>query len=301
MNILIRTRSKSLTARALGAFALMIPLAGFGGVEIDQTVEMPADGLVLVENLAGSVEFSTWDRPEAQIRGEASDDVEEVEITTTSKGVQVRVRNRKGARNIDGTDLYLRIPEAASIEVDSVSTDTTISGSQGERIMVNTVSGDLEIEASPGRLELHSVSGDVEFEGTALRSSVETVSGDIALVGLAGEVNVSTVSGDVTLEAGELTRGRFESVSGDMTLKLSLADGGRLACDSMSSDVELLLPAAQQAEFTAQSYSGSINTDFGDSSRVSKGPGVMLRHREGDNGAQIRLESFSGDISIRTR
>jgi len=34
---------------------------------------------------------------------------------------------------------------------------------------------------------------------------------------------------------------------------------------------------------------------------VSRGPGVTLQHREGDSGAQIRLETFSGDISIRTQ
>jgi DUF4097 and DUF4098 domain-containing protein YvlB len=112
---------------------------------------------------------------------------------------------------------------------------------------------------------------------------------------------VSTVSGDVSLEAGELARGRFESVSGEMMLVLSVGEGGRLSCDSMSGDVKLRLPASQLAEFTAQSYSGNINTEFGDTARVSKGPGVMLQHREGDNGAQIRLETFSGDISIRTQ
>ena len=61
------------------------------------------------------------------------------------------------------------------------------------------------------------------------------------------------------------------------------------------------LPASQQAEFTAQSYSGNINTEFGNSARVSKGAGVTLQHREGDSGAQIRLETFSGDIAIRTK
>jgi DUF4097 and DUF4098 domain-containing protein YvlB len=90
-------------------------------------------------------------------------------------------------------------------------------------------------------------------------------------------------------------------VSGDLILSLSLAARGRLTCDSMSGDVRLSLPSSQQAEFTAQSFSGDIHTDFGDSVRVSKGPGVMLEHREGDNGAKIRLESFSGDISIRSR
>jgi hypothetical protein len=69
----------------------------------------------------------------------------------------------------------------------------------------------------------------------------------------------------------------------------------------MSGDVMLRLPASQQAEFTAQSYSGDLNSEFGKSTRVSRGPGIVLQHREGDNGAQIRLETFSGDISIRTK
>lgn len=290
-----------LIAAGLGAMAVMLPVTAVSGEEIDKTLNMSNDGLVQVENMVGIIEFSGWDRSEVQIRGEAGDDVEEVEITSTATGVKIRVHNRSGKRNIEGTNLYLRIPQSASIEADSVSADITVSDNLGERILLNTVSGDLEIDASPELLEMHSVSGDVEFRGTASRSSVETVSGEIALVGPSGEISINTVSGDVSLEAGEVSRGRFESVSGDMTLTLSLGDGGRLSCDSMSGDVKLRLPASQQAEFTAQSYSGDINSEFGSSTRVSKGPGQMLRHKEGDNGAEIRLETFSGDVYIRSR
>jgi DUF4097 and DUF4098 domain-containing protein YvlB len=293
----MKTLMKTLPVAVFGFAAMMVPPAAFAGDEIDQTLEMPMDGHVLVENLAGSIEFVAWDRAEAQIRGEAGDDVEEVEITSTSKGVQVRIHNRKNSRHIDGTDLYLRVPETARIEADTVSADVTVSGNRGESILLN----DLQVDAAPQRVELHSVSGDVEFEGSAMRSNVETVSGEIAVVGVAGEISVSTVSGDATLEAGEVSRGRFESVSGDLTLELSLEDSGRLTCDSMSGDVKLRLPENQQADFTAQSYSGGINSDFGKTVRVSRGPGEMLQHREGDNGAQVRLETFSGDISIRTQ
>ena len=290
-----------LIAAGLGAMAVMLPVTAVSSEEIDKTLNMSNDGLVQVENMVGIIEFSGWDRSEVQIRGEAGDDVEEVEITSTATGVKIRVHNRSGKRNIEGTNLYLRIPHSASIEADTVSADITVSDNLGERILLNTVSGDLEIDASPELLEMHSVSGDVEFRGTASRSSVETVSGEIALVGPSGEISINTVSGDVSLEAGEVSRGRFESVSGDMTLTLSLGDGGRLSCDSMSGDVKLRLPASQQAEFTAQSYSGDINSEFGSSTRVSKGPGQMLRHKEGDNGAEIRLETFSGDVYIRSR
>jgi DUF4097 and DUF4098 domain-containing protein YvlB len=301
MKTLMNTSLKLLLVLAFGATWAAVPLSGLAGEEIDKTLEMPANGLVQVENLAGSIEFAAWDRQEVQVRGTAGNSVEEVEITATSNGVQIKVHNRKDKRNIDGTELYLRIPEGASIEADSVSADISVSGNRGENILLNTVSGDLEIDASSKKLELHSVSGDVEFKGSAARSSVETVSGEIVLIGPAGEVGISTVSGDVSLDGGEVARGKFESVSGDLTLALSVGNGGRLSCDSMSGDVKLRLPSTQQAEFTAQSYSGDINSEFGKSSRVSKGPGVMLQHREGDNGAQIRLETFSGDISIRTK
>lgn len=281
------------------ALALGLPLIAAAGEDIDETLSMPADGLVSVENVAGSVEFVAWDRAEVQVRGEAGDSVEKVEINPTSTGVEVRIINRRGERRVDGTELYLRVPDAASLEAETVSADISASGSRGENILFRTVSGDLEVDASPQRMELKSVSGDVEFEGSVPRTSVETVSGEIVVVGAHGEISASTVSGDLSLEAGELNRGRFEVVSGDLVLNLSIAGDGRLTCDSMSGDVRLSLPSDQQGAFVAQTLSGGIHSDFGKSSRVSRGPGMMLEHQEGRSGAKVRVETFSGDISIR--
>lgn len=270
-------------------------------VEIDRTLEMPAEGLVEVENLAGSIEFSTWERSEVQVRGEAGDQVEEVEIKATSSGVQIRVRNRKDSRRVDGTELYLRIPVAASIEAEGVSSDMNIKGSKADTISLDTVSGDLEVESDSTRVDLNTVSGEIEFRGSASRVTAESVSGDVTLIGVEGEVTASTVSGDLTMEADQLNRGRFETVSGEMMLELTLMEDGRLSCDTMSGDVQLRLPASQQAEFTAQSYSGDIHSDFGNAVSVSRGPGSSLNYSVGNSASRIRLETFSGDISIRAK
>lgn len=287
--------------RAAGLAALLAaPAAAFADT-LEQTLEMSLDGRVTVENLAGRVEFETWDRAEVQVRGETGRSVEDVEITSDASGVRIRVINRKSERRIDGTDLFLKIPEQASIEAETVSADVSVRGSRGERIDLRTVSGDLEISGEPGRIDLKSVSGDVEFVGQVARSALETVSGEITVVGASGEVRASTVSGDVSLEAGEVSQGRFEAVSGDLVLELALADGGRLTCDSMSGDVRLSLPNGQQAELSAQTFSGSIHSDFGRAARVSSGPGMGLEHREGDSGAKVRVETFSGDVTIRKR
>lgn len=286
---------------AFAAALLLLPGGVMAGEAIDTTLPMPADGLVRVENLAGTVELSAWDRAEAQVRGETGDSVEELIIRETSNGILVEVRNRKNERNIDGTELYLRIPAGARIEAEGVSSDFSVRGNRGESVEIRTVSGDLEVEAETDRLDLNSVSGDIEFVGSADRTSVEAVSGDVTLSGIDGEVKVSTVSGDLSLESGVVSRGQFESVSGELRLELALADEARLSCESMSGDVEIRLPADQQAAFSAQSYSGSIRTDFGEVARASRGPGSSLEAQVGANGTRIRLETFSGDIAIRAR
>jgi DUF4097 and DUF4098 domain-containing protein YvlB len=281
---------------------MMAPLAVLAADDIDSTHGIPADGLVQVENVAGSVEFSVWDNNEVRVRGRVDEDVEEVAIEATANGLRVEVKNKRNKRQIDDTHLRLMVPVGASIEAEGVSADLSVDGSKGDSVTLSTVSGDIEVTAESNRVDLGSVSGDVEFEGSAERVIAESVSGDVVLIGVEKEVEASTVSGDVTLEAGRVDNARFETVSGELNLMLELMDGGRLNCDAMSGDISLHLPGSQQAAFSAQSYSGSINTEFGDPMHHSKNPsGSILKARVGDNGARIRLETFSGDISIRAQ
>jgi len=281
------------------SLALLMPIVAFGGESVHETREVSPDAHISIDNLAGSVEIEAWDRNEVEIRGELGDSVEEFEVSESSNGLRVRVQNKSHNRNVDETDLRFKIPTGASVEIETVSADIGLEGSKGKIIQVNTVSGDVMLQGSPKQIDLHSVSGDIEFSGSVSRSTVESVSGEITLNGLDGEIEVSTVSGDVSLTAGSFDRARFEAVSGDLKLDLAVGDGGRLTSDSMSGDLNLLLPAHQQARISAQTFSGDIRSDFGKSSRVSRGPGSMLEYEEGSNGAAIRLESFSGDIRIR--
>lgn len=285
----------------LTVFALLLAPAAQASSVIQESRPMPADGLLQVENLAGSIEITTWDKAEVAISGELGDDVEELQIQESTAGLEIRVRNRKNRHNVDASHLRLRIPVSARVEAESVSADISVMDSRGTSLVLNSVSGDLTVEASTERLEIESVSGDVTFHGRAPRAAVETVSGEIELRGLEGEIRISTVSGDVELRGAKVDRGRFETVSGDLDMELDVTDGGRLNVQSMSGDVLLALPAAQQAEFSAQTFSGNIRSGFGTVKEGAHGPGKTFSHREGSNGATIRIESFSGDIRINGR
>lgn len=292
-------RSRPIYAPALIAICLCAwASAGMAGSSVDQNRAVAPDGLVEVENLAGSIEFSAWDKAEVEIRGELGDDVEELEIVESSSGIQIRVRNHRNQRNVEETHLRLTVPVGASVEAESVSADISLEGLSGGSIVFNSVSGDLTVDASSPRVELESVSGDVRFGGATPRAEIETVSGEIDLEGVNGEIMLSTVSGDVRMGGEGINRGRFETVSGDLDLRLDVLDGGRLNVQSMSGNVSLFLPPGQQAEYTAETYSGEIQSDFGSVNRESFGAGSSLSWRQANNGASIQVESFSGDINL---
>lgn len=297
----MKSLHQTIAIALLALLALAFTTVAQARTEINEIRQVSPDGRIQVDNMAGSIKVSSWDRPEVEIRGELGDRVDELEITETSGGLRIRVHNQNNQRRLDESHLRLQVPVGVSLELESISADMLVEGLENSSIVASSVSGDIEISATTGHLEAESVSGDVTFNGQAPRVTVETVSGEVDVKGVSGEVRVTTVSGDLLLQGDVVTLGRFETVSGDLEANLQVGDGGRLSADSMSGDVTILLPASQQAEFSAQTYSGDIRTDFGTVSRESGGPGRSLDYTAGNNGAVIRIESFSGDARLKKR
>jgi DUF4097 and DUF4098 domain-containing protein YvlB len=281
------------------ALAVLPAMAAAEGM-IEERRNMAPDGTVTVSNVAGEIEISAWDSPAVKLVAELGSG-QELAIDEHSQGIRIEVVNSDDKEDYDEASLRLTVPEGASIVAEGVSADLIIRGLRGDSVTAETVSGDVEVEAAVARVELSSVSGDVRFSGSAGRAAVESVSGDIDLEGIGGEVAISTVSGDAALQGGNIDRGQFQTVSGTMKIALAVADGGRVTVESMNGDVMLYLPGDQQAEFSAQTFSGDIDSAWGDVRQESFGPGSQLKHVEGESGSLIRVESFSGDISISRR
>lgn len=279
---------------------LSMPALALAGQAIDERADMAPDGTVTVINISGEIDISTWDDAAVQLTGELGDG-SELAFEASGGDVRVEVEVEDGGRwgrGPESTDLVLRVPRQASLVVTGVSADVYIDGAGGRSLEAESVSGDVEASGAVERLEISSVSGDVEFEGSAQRTVAESVSGDISLDGLNGELEVSLVSGDLELIAGTLDLGRFETVSGTLDLVLSVADGGRITVETMSGDVNLRLPDGQQGAFQAQTFSGDIRSEFGSPQKSQSGSGMRLEHEVGENGASIRLETFSGDVRL---
>jgi len=276
----------------------LAPWAVWAGELIDKSWTVDPHARISVENAAGEIEIQGWNRDEVQLTGRLGDSVDELEIDESGSTLQITVINRD-ERNIDETVLKLSVPEGANIDASAVSADINISGLDNEKLTGTSVSGDVEVKAKTQWVSLESVSGDVYFRGQTARIAAESVSGDIDLAGISGGIEATTVSGDMKLAAGVMDSGRFETVSGDIRMVTQLSGTGRLSAESMSGDVIVSLPASQTGFFKAQSFSGRISSDFGSVIRAEHGPGSYLKQMVGDGGAEIRVESFSGNIKLQ--
>ena len=281
-----------------GILMVIAPLTTFAGQSVDERWNVDANVAVSIENIAGEIVIEGWDKDEAHLTGMLGDSVRELDVDANASSLHISVQNHN-QRNIDATKLRLMVPNRADVDAEGVSADISVSGLDNEKLSASSVSGDIEVDATSEWVSIESVSGDVEFDGKTTRISAESVSGDIDLSGISGEIAATTVSGDMELQAGPVESAKLETVSGDIVAAGAISDNGRLTAESMSGDVILLLPSSQSGMFKAQSFSGRISTDFGSVEHAKHGPGSHLKFASGKGGAEVRVESFSGNIKLQ--
>jgi hypothetical protein len=296
-------RSFVLATLALAAAAAPSLAAG-AARSVDQKLAADPQGRVEVSNVAGRVELQGWDRAEIAVSGTLGEDVERLEFTSAGGRAAVRVILPKNSRYMDDGDasLVIRVPARSEVSTSVVSADLVSRGVAGHQ-QIQSVSGNVEGDVAADT-RVNSVSGDVRLDARgAGRLEVRTVSGDIVVDGRpGGEVQVNTVSGDARLELGTLNRGRFASVSGDVSIGSALAADARLEAESVSGDVELIVVGRPAGAFDVETLSGSIENCFGPKPVEPKyGPGSSLSFREGQGAASVRIETKSGDVRLCNR
>jgi hypothetical protein len=161
-------------------------------------------------------------------------------------------------------------------------------------IVVETSSGDLEIEGLTGDQHYRMASGDLRMRGVAGGIVVQGVSGDVNVVAAAdADVTLTTVSGDVELRAGTLRSLSLATTSGDAKVAGRLAGPGPFSIETVSGDV--LLAAAGDLRVEMRTVSGDLSSDVG--GRIESGRGrrsVSI----GSGGPTLAVRSMSGDVTV---
>lgn len=304
---------------------------------LDETRKAKPGGVVQISNVSGSVRVVAWDRAEVRLTGELERNVERVDFEVRDGRTSIRTVIPKRGGKKTGAFLTVELPASSRVEVNAVSASVEFKDSgppeEGEAlreaVYVKTVSGDIDVFAFAGTVELTSVSGEVSFAGTAETLDIETTSGDIKFTGahsaeadtISGDIKCSraasvelhstsgdltameighhaegsSISGDIKVAVASIDKVALQTVSGDIELQGPLAPAGRIRAATQSGDIDLRLPADVSAEFGLHTKSGDIRTKFGIIGGSARGD---LEFALGSGDGYVQLSTTSGDITI---
>lgn len=295
-----------LTAALLAALA--VAADAHAGSPINASHAATADAQVEVSNVRGRIQVTGWDQQKVEVTGTLGEG-SEFSMEGSDSHLVIEIKSKgdndwswfgsRGPR--EDTTIEVKVPRRASLEVDGVSADVQVDGIAGAKELdVESVSGDVEVQGDAERVEVSSVSGDARVTSNTKRARLETVSGDLTARGVSGSLSAESVSGRMTLEAASLDDADLSTVSGDVELEVGAITGGRVRVESMSGEVSLTVPASLSARIEAETFSGKIRSDFGNV-EDGDGPGSHLKATAGKGDAEVSLESFSGDLTIRRK
>ena len=297
------SRSKSsILALAPIFIGMSAAFPALAATPIDQTRPLDPRGRVEIDNLKGRVEVRAWDRPEVKITGSLGAGVEKLSVEGDRGALHIEVKYPNRANNTEPTVLVVQVPLQADLEISTVSANIDVHGVAPRELSLESVSGDIVANGAPRRAAVESVSGDVVLTFNSGDVEASSVSGDLTLNGrLNGEVSVETVSGNMRVDSrGErLRRLSASTVSGDAELKAALAPDGEISMESVSGDLTLIAPRDLSAKVSGESFSGDLNAPGAKIEREEFGPGSSFHTRYGAGKGEVRIETFSGDATLR--
>jgi DUF4097 and DUF4098 domain-containing protein YvlB len=266
---------------------------------VDTTFAFSRTGVVDLTQISGDVVVTAWDRGEARIRAYAERG--RVRSSLSSSRLTLEIESVRG--RVGDSKFEVSVPVGVRVIARSTSGDVSVKGTRGA-VEARSTSGDVTVTEATDRIILESVSGDVR--GSKLTGEVrgESVSGTIEIREANGDVRAETTSGDVSL-LGVTSRSVFATtVSGEVEYDGTIDANGRYEFHSHSGDIRLEIPEATGAQFTVETFSGSLDSEFSltlQPGQRSSGRPRRFEFTLGSGSARVTAESFSGDIVLARR
>lgn len=300
--------------RSTLTLALLLPLATGAAcaaqTPIDETRPLDADARLSVENVKGSITVTAWDRNEVRVEGYTGEGTDGLEISGTAGNLSIKVKYPEnsgwfggwGGNDAGDSELRVSAPAGVTLKVEAVSAEVEVTGIRGAELAIDNVSGDVTVDSQARDVEVNTVSGDQHLTLHSNDVSAESVSGDVEITGeLGGRVDLEAVSGSLIVDSASAAKSLTAGVvSGDVRLRTGLQPGGRLRAESLSGDLDVLLPASTSASLSASSFTGTIKSFAGTVETEEHGPGSSLDAKLGGGDGSIELETFSGDLTVRS-
>ena len=264
---------------------------------IDTTYSFDRRGTVSLTLYQGEIIVTAWNREEVRVRARSERNEVRMDASPSRLSLEL-VRPRYGDTRYEVT-----VPVGVRVVARAQQGDISVSGTRGG-VELTTQNGDIAIEDVADLIDVTTLSGDISARTLAGRVDVRTTSGTVTLVDVKGDVESASVSGDVILRNVTARYVQARSTSGDLSYDGVVDSTGRYELSSHSGSVTLVLPATTGAQLTVATYTGAIDSDFPITLKPGEhgfGAAKRFTFDIGKGDARISAESFSGDITIRSK
>jgi DUF4097 and DUF4098 domain-containing protein YvlB len=250
---------------------------------------------VELKTFDGSIEVTSWDKPEVALtierRADTQADAEALKVTAEQNGNRIVVHAVTPERR---EEMQVGFHHGRSVRfVVSVPRTTDLNATSGDgSISVTGITGRVNARSGDGSIAASDIKGDV---------GVDTGDGSVSVDNVTGTVKVNTGDGSVSIKGqpqGLVAHTGDGSVSVDVTSggtptgawELTTGDGG----------IHVTLPADFNAQVDAHTGDGGIDAnDFG--LRPNGEDKNDLRGAIGTGGPTLRLRTGDGGITLSKR
>lgn len=260
-----------------------------------------ADALVEIDNPAGSIRVTGWDRNEVVVTGDLGAGASGLDFTGSGSRIRVGVDTERNPHGVVSS-LEVKVPATSRLQIESFSGSITVADVSGT-VSAETVNGSIAIGGRAREITAETVNGSVQVAGASTHTKAESVNGSVTIRGASGDLEASTVNGRLEVSGGAFQRAHLETVSGSLSFDGGLTSGATLEAETVSGSVTLILPANVAADFSLSTFSGGVDNALGPpATRVGEHTTEKeLEFSTGGGGASVSVHTLSGGISIRKK
>jgi hypothetical protein len=232
---------------------------------------------VRITRVAGSLQLKGWGEDRARIEVQHQDDLK---YTFRNDVLEISAQS----------DCILRIPEAAQLEVSSVSGNAFIAEMENDETKVGSIGGSLTmknmgpttIELVSGTLSVRGIEGDLDIEKVSGNTSIRDVEGRVEVRQVGGNLGLRDIEGDIVART-----------HGNADLRLEPEDEVQVEAEG---NLFCYLDENADADVTIHSGGQYITIDTSDGRQmINKSDHKFTL---GDGGVELRL-SAAGNVDLR--
>lgn len=286
----------------LALVALALPLTGGAQTKVSRSYQLNADGSVRLHSLVGTVTVRGWDRDSVTVRGNLGPG-NRLHGGGGRTGVKLFVEPEND-RQPAASALEIMVPARAKVWIKTATADVTVSGVSGS-LDLYVIGGTISVSGNPGDVNAEAIDGSIVIRGSPGWVRAKSASGGVTLRGTTRDATLSTVSGRIVVDGsaaspGAFERGRFESVTGDISFQGGIARGADVRFDTHGGDVTVVLPAGG-ADLEVSTIAGAIRNEATPARPLAGryGRGAELKTTVGNGGAAVSVRTFKGKVTIR--